>query len=125
MKKYLLLAPLMASSAVALADGSVTLYGKIDTGLQFQSGLPKGSQVAAQSGDWAPSRFGMTGSEDLGGGTQAIFTLESGFSSISGALSGGLFDRQATIGLTNATWGTFKVGRMGEYEIQQDSFDLD
>ena len=49
MKKYLLLAPLMASSAVALADGSVTLYGKIDTGLQFQSGLPKGSQVAAQS----------------------------------------------------------------------------
>jgi predicted porin len=125
MKKYLLLAPLMASSALAFADGSVKLYGKIDTGLQFESNMPKGSLFSAQSGDWAPSRFGMTGSEDLGGGTQAIFTLEAGFSSLTGASAGNLFDRQATVGLTNPTWGTFKVGRMGEYEIQQDSFDLD
>ncbi|CAB3798445.1 porin [Pararobbsia alpina] len=125
MKKYLLLVPLMASSALAFADGSVTLYGQIDNGLQFESGLAKGSLFGAATGNWAPSRFGIKGTEDLGGGTQAIFTLESGFSTLSGALSGNLFDRQATVGLTNPVWGTFKVGRMGEYEIQQDSFDLD
>jgi predicted porin len=59
-----------------------------------------------------PSRWGLRGSEDLGGGLRAVFTLESGFGPDTGASGQGgrLFGRQALVGLSGG-WGTVSLGR--------------
>jgi len=65
------------------------------------------------SGNRSASRWGLQGCEDIGGGTAAIFTLENGFSSNSGALSQrgvDMFGRKASVGLQSKTLGTFTLG---------------
>ena len=59
------------------------------------------------------SRWGLRGSEDLGDGLRAVFTLESGFDSGNGksGQSSRLFGRQATIGLASDSWGQLDFGR--------------
>jgi predicted porin len=71
------------------------------------------SVVKMINGIWAGSRFGLKGSEDLGGGTKAIFQLEEGFNSATGAEStpGLMFHRQAWVGMTNSQFGTLTAGR--------------
>lgn len=126
MKKTILAALLGVMATAASAQSSVTLYGRIDNGVQYESGLPKGSQVSAESGDWGESEFGIKGAEDLGGGTKAIFQLEMGLNTQNGSYgNGSLFGRAATVGLSNETYGTFKMGNLGAGEIEQDSWDLD
>ncbi len=126
MKKVLLTAMLMSAGIVAHAQSSVTLYGRLDAGLQYRTGMPGGDAVQAESGDWGESEFGLKGTEDLGGGTKAIFKLEMGLDVMNGNYqNGSLFGREARVGLTNDTWGTFKIGYAGAAEISQDSWDLD
>jgi predicted porin len=104
----------------AVAQSSVTLYGIVDDSLVYQNsqaalGSNNGgrSNVKLSSGIWAGSRIGMKGAEDLGGQTKVIFALESGFNVNNGAqqYTGVLFGRQAWVGLTNPSYGTFTVGR--------------
>jgi predicted porin len=66
-----------------------------------------------QSGYVQGSRFGLKGSEDLGSGLQALFTLENGFDVNSGRLgqANRMFGRQAFIGGQSATFGTLTFGR--------------
>ena len=126
MRNTILAALLLAASAAANAQSSVTLYGRIDNGLQYETGLPRGHQFAAESGDWGESELGLRGVEDLGGGTKAIFHLEAGLDTQNGSYgNGSFFGRAATVGLTNTRWGTFKLGNLGAGEIQQDSWDVD
>ncbi|WP_116141609.1 porin [Trinickia diaoshuihuensis] len=108
------------ASQLACAQGSVTLYGVVDNGLAYQNnGTTLGSPAAGHSlvkmstGVWLGDRFGLKGSENLGGGSKAIFTLESGFSAANGAsqYTNGLFTRQAWVGITNDTYGTLTAGR--------------
>src|SRR5882757_1098823 len=110
----------VAMATSAHAQTSVTLYGIVDNSLTYQSsqttlGSTKGgrSNIKMSSGVWAGSRFGLKGAEDLGGGTKAIFQLESGFNSASGAqqYTNAMFGRQAWVGLTNQTYGTLTAGR--------------
>ena len=107
-------------AGVAQAQSSVTLYGIVDTGLGYQSnsaslGATSGghSVVKMINGIWAGSRFGLKGAEDLGGGTKAIFTLEEGFNSATGAqsVSGLGFNRQAWVGVANDRYGQLTAGR--------------
>jgi predicted porin len=118
--KRLVIAMSTLACAPAFAQSSVTLYGIVDTGLGYQSsqtslGSTSGghSNTKMVSGVWAGSRFGLKGAEDLGGGTKAIFQLESGFNSATGAqqYTNAMFGRQALVGLTNPTYGTFTAGR--------------
>ena len=120
MKKALVTSALGLVALGAHAQSSVTLYGIVDTGIGYQSssaalGSNSGgrSQVKMINGIWAGSRFGLKGSEDLGGGTKAIFQLEQGFNSATGAqsVSGLAFNRQAWVGVTNGTFGTLTAGR--------------
>jgi predicted porin len=64
--------------------------------------------------------FGLRGSEDLGGGLKAIFTLESGFNVNNGkfANNNGMFNRQAFVGLSSEQFGTVTLGR--QYDAAQD-----
>lgn len=95
----------------AVAQGSVTLYGLIDTSLEVTN---PGSGWAARldSGAYRGSRVGLRGSESLGGDFRLVFALESGFSSANGALEtpGTLFNRQAWVGVQNG-WGEVRIGR--------------
>jgi predicted porin len=115
MKKALLAAALMAAGVTAAyAQSSVTLYGRLDAGVEYVNGLKNGHRFEAQSGDWGTSLWGMKGSEDLGGGLSAVFRLEDGFTLQNGQTGGGsgeLFSRYALVGLSSTTYGTFQVGR--------------
>src|SRR5476651_734909 len=118
-KKAVLISLATLASPV-FAQNSVTLYGIVDDSMSYQSsqttlGSNKGgrSNIKMASGIWAGSRFGLKGSEDLGGGTKTIFQLESGFNAASGAqqYTNAMFGRQAWVGLTNPVYGTLTAGR--------------
>ncbi|WP_322044298.1 porin [Paraburkholderia sp. J67] len=110
----------------AHAQSSITLYGIVDTGLAYTNtvassiGTVGASRVSAVTGFGAGDRFGLAGREDLGGGTRAIFTLENGFSGLTGAaLQGGrLFGRQAFVGLESERYGRVTLGR--QYDVSYD-----
>ena len=108
MKKSLIALAALAAVGAASAQSSVTLYGVIDTNYgwsrtkqtvgpsKFEKeyvGLnPAGSNLSS-------SRWGLKGQEDLGNGLAAVFNVEAGFSSNSGAFNEGGFNRRAVVGL--------------------------
>ncbi|PXW22492.1 porin [Paraburkholderia caballeronis] len=125
MKKKILTTAILASIAgAAHAQSSVTLYGLIDAGISYVSNVKTatGSSHAFQYGDGVASgsRWGLRGSEDLGGGLKAIFVLESGFNSGNGTSGqgGALFGRQAFVGLTKDNIGSITLGR--QYSLSTD-----
>ena len=136
MKKALLAAALMTAGVVAHAQSSVTLYGRLDAGLEYMSGVPQGvgangqatgstNRFKAESGDWGTSLWGMKGVEDIGGGNKVLFQLEGSFNTMSGAGpgGGGLFNRWATVGMSNDAFGTLLLGR--ELFISNGVWDFD
>ena len=101
MKKTLMVAALTGVFATAAhAQSSVTLYGLIDAGITYSNNQAGHSAWQATSGTVNGSRWGLRGSEDLGGGLKAIFTLENGFSIMNGTSkqSSRMFGRQAFVG---------------------------
>ncbi|OGB27446.1 MAG: hypothetical protein A3I66_06035 [Burkholderiales bacterium RIFCSPLOWO2_02_FULL_57_36] len=115
MKKALIaLSVTAAFSGSVFAQTNVTIYGVADAGLAYSdNGAPANSKtLGLNSGLQSGSRIGFRGTEDLGGGLKAIFTMESGFSIDSGALGQGgrLFGRQSFVGLTGG-FGAVKLGR--------------
>lgn len=113
MKKSLLaLAALGAFAGVAHAQSSVTLYGIIDEGFNINTNSGGHHLYNLSSGVLQGSRWGMRGTEDLGGGLKAIFVLESGFDVNNGKAGQGglLFGRQAYVGL-GSQFGTVTLGR--------------
>jgi len=114
MKKTLMVVALSGAFATAAhAQSSVTLYGLIDGGLTYTNNQAGHSAFQMRSGAVNGSRFGLRGSEDLGGGLKAIFTLENGFNINNGALgqSGRMFGRQAFVGLASDQFGAVTLGR--------------
>jgi len=161
MKKSLLaIAVISAFASAAQAQSSVTVYGIVDVGIMGEthsgnlnstpaivssgvagsasnsatggSGIHNGTAVGGMAGGESQSRIGFKGSEDLGSGTKAIFTLETGFNAMTGniantgipgnnqrslqvsgdsALQGQLFGRAAYAGLSNDKYGTLTAGR--------------
>ncbi|MFM0069219.1 porin [Paraburkholderia aspalathi] len=114
MKKTLIIAAIGASFApVAQAQGSVTLYGLIDAGITYTNNQGGHRAWQETSGSINGSRWGLRGSEDLGGDLKAIFTLENGFGINNGTLkqSGREFGRQAFVGLASDQFGAVTLGR--------------
>lgn len=69
---------LLGCSAVPVyAESTLQLYGLIDAGVTRVTGLSNGSVNQLVSGIMEGSRWGLKGSEDLGGGSRAVFALES------------------------------------------------
>lgn len=134
MKKTLIaLAAFSALAGVAHAQSSVTLYGVVDAFVASREDKQVGpgttntkvSQGRIDGSGLSSSRWGMRGSEDLGGGLAAVFTLEGGFDISTGGLAnaGGssgananatgnsvLFGREASVGLKGA-FGESRLGR--------------
>nr|WP_322102263.1 porin [Paraburkholderia sp. J41] len=108
-------------AAPAHAQSSVTLYGLISVGISYSSNAGGKALTQMSSGPQQPSRWGLKGREDLGGGLAAIFDLENGFSITTGSASQGgrLFGRQAWVGLTDPKYGTLTLGRQYDEMTQQ------
>jgi predicted porin len=102
----------LAASSAAFAQSSgpqVTLYGILDANVQALDGAKTLTRV--QSGGLSGSRFGLRGSEDLGGGLKAFFTLESGINVDDGSYGQNAFwGRQAFVGL-GTPYGKVSLGR--------------
>ncbi|MGF7133578.1 GBP family porin [Paraburkholderia sp. EB58] len=114
MKKTLMVAALTGVFATAAhAQSSVTLYGLIDAGITYTNNQGGHSNWQETSGTVNGSRWGLRGSEDLGGGLKAIFTLENGFNIANGNLgqNSRLFGRQAFVGLSSSQYGAVTLGR--------------
>ena len=113
-KSLLVLAVAAAVPALAQAQTNVTLYGRVDTSVAFENrGTGGGSAVLLQQGIQSSNRWGVRGSEDLGGGLKAVFNLEGGFQSDDGLgpSGGGLnFQRRSVVGVEGG-FGTFVMGR--------------
>lgn len=113
----------------AFAQSSVTLYGLIDTALRYQTNAgPDGKDIVGMTvGPETHSRWGLRGTEDLGGGLSAIFRLENGFEVSDGKLhvANTLFSRQAFVGLSSNTFGTLTFGNQYAplYDTMGDVFD--
>ena len=123
MKKLSLIttAILGLTSATAMAQSSVTLYGIVDAAFVYTSKQPVtgatppavGNRAQIEGGQLATSRWGIRGSEDLGGGMKANFTLEGTLGNDVGSGGSGtasLFDRNATVGVSGG-FGALTLGR--------------
>jgi predicted porin len=122
--KHIAAASLLACAGTAWAQSSVTLYGVLDTNIEYVNkmsptapgtpGFPgaAASKIDMNTGGLSGSRWGLRGDEDLGGGNKALFVLESGFGVNDGRLQQGgrLFGRQAFVGL-DTRFGKFTFGR--------------
>ncbi|QQX89546.1 porin (plasmid) [Cupriavidus necator] len=107
----------------AFAQSSVTLYGVMSVGVGYVSNEGGHSSTKLISGTNQNSRWGLRGVEDLGGGSKAVFALESGFGIDDGKSQQGgrLFGRQAFVGLSNDSYGTVSFGR--QYDSMYDYID--
>ena len=113
MKKSLLaLAALGTFAGVAHAQSSVTLYGIVDAGFAYNNNSGGHKLYETSAGNLQGDRWGLRGTEDLGGGLKALFVLENGFNAFSGKLGqgGDEFGRQAYVGLSSQ-FGTVTLGR--------------
>jgi len=133
MKKSLLaVAAIGAFASAAQAQSSVTVYGILDVGFQGVStrgplgttaasanaftNTPQRVNSTAFSGEGAEStsRLGFRGTEDLGGGTSAFFTVEFALNPtnnrVSGDANNGLSNRQSFVGLSKKGIGQAAIG---------------
>jgi predicted porin len=129
MKKNLIALAVLAASGVASAQSNVTLYGLVDAYIgnqkingQSQTGVNLSSPAGGSGGGLNTSRFGLKGSEELGGGLKANFVLEAGFdpstgvadnykSPYTGTTSSAIFGRQSWVGLSGG-FGEVRLGKM-------------
>jgi len=115
MKKSLIALAVLAASGAAMAQSSVTLYGLADVwfgSVKTDDGNGNSmSSTKLNSGGVSTSRWGIKGSEDLGGGLKANFLLEQAVSLDSGAGGSTGFSRQSYVGLSGG-FGEVKLGKV-------------
>jgi len=124
MKKSLVALAALAATA-SFAQSSVTLYGNIDQGI-YHSTMNGQALTSSGSNVGSTSLWGITATEDLGGGTKASFDLRSELTlgnghtgsattgQANGASTSEVFNRSAWIGIENSALGAFKVGRQND-----------
>ena len=92
----------------ALAQSSVTIYGRLNVTVEDQSIAGVKTKVMNNNA----SRLGFTGVEDLGGGLKATFLLEHRFAVDTGATSAAdFYAGDAVLGLSGG-FGTIRLGRI-------------
>ncbi len=108
MNRTLIVAALTALSAGAsFAQSGVTIYGRFNVTAEQQDSNGKKTKVLANDA----SRIGFKGTEDLGGGLKAGFTLEHGFNVDTGTQSQTAFwARQSEVNLGSASAGVLRLG---------------
>lgn len=116
MKKLLLALLAVTGFSVAHAQSNVTIYGILDVGYIGTNYKGVGTSATnkqntsgfGQSAEQT-SRLGFKGVEDMGGGTSAFFTLETGLNPSNSTLSS-FNTRQAFVGLKQNGYGSAAIG---------------
>ena len=107
-------AALMMGACLAHAQSTVDVYGVMDLFVAHGSAGDTSWTRLSEGGN-AASRLGFRGREDLGGGLDAHFLLESGIAADTGVgtIPGPAYayTRQSFVGL-GAPWGAVDLGRM-------------
>lgn len=115
MKKSLIALAVLAASGAALAQSSVTIYGRLDASVgsakvgNITGGVGPVSNTQMFNSGLTSSRLGFRGVEDLGGGLKAIFAVESDLV-VDAPSTTSLGNRAAFVGLAGG-FGTVKLGR--------------
>jgi predicted porin len=128
MKKSLVALAVLAASGASFAQSTVSVYGLADVffgSVKNENNTASGgagtslTQSVLNSGGVSTSRWGLTGSEDLGGGLKANFKLEQGINVDSGSVNQGAtdttkyaFSRYAYVGFAGG-FGEVKLGKTG------------
>ena len=104
---------------IAIAQSSVTMYGSLGSSIAYVSN-ENGKDTFFLAGGTTPAWIGLTGTEDLGGDLKAIFKLEDGIVTATGAnlVPGEMFGRQAWVALQSARYGRVTLGR--QFDITND-----
>ncbi|RAR54540.1 putative porin [Paraburkholderia unamae] len=112
MKWFVTAAVLGSFTCVVQAQSSVTLYGVADAGFIYNNNSKGHPLYTTGAGNLQGNRWGLRGSEDIGGGLRAVFVLENGFNMYTGGLAqgGDLFGRQAYVGISS-DYGSLTLGR--------------
>jgi len=115
-RSVIAVAVLVAFAGPSFAQSSVTIYGKVDLGLVFDSGSSAGKSMRISSGVTGGSRLGFKGVEDLGSGYKAAFQIETGFCADSAAgapnfCTGTNFMGRQAHGDLSGPFGTMSAGR--------------
>ncbi len=115
--RHLALGSLLCLAAFgASAQSNVKLYGTLDLGVGYSKAIGTAvSQTTVDSGKMTTSFYGLSGSEDLGGGLSALFKLEGFLRADTGEQGRNntdmQFARAANIGLAHKDYGSLTLGR--------------
>ena len=141
MKKTLAAVAVLGAFAGSALAADVTLYGKVDLGLQYVNsnsdkivgddgvidGIEniKSDKMAVKSGSNSGSRWGIKGTEQISEGLTVGFQLEGGFTADDGkqAQNGGVFSRESRLYI-QTDFGELAFGRMGGLESGSGSYDI-
>lgn len=117
MKKSLIALAVLAASGAAMAQSTVTLYGRVDASIGSIKDTTAGGTSTTKMfngdlGGLTTSRWGLMGTEDLGGGLKAFFKLENRFNVDDGTQNSSTrqFHGDAHLGLAG-NFGTVYLGR--------------
>lgn len=107
-------------TAKCMADSNLTLYGRLDDGIEYVNGIrdshgTRASRWRAQNGDWGTAMLGLRGTEALDADLDVIFNLESALDTVTGragAAPFNEFNRYASVGIRSQRYGTLQFGRM-------------
>lgn len=131
-KKSLAAVAVLGAFAATSFAADVTLYGKVDMGLQYKNAETtnfngtetKADALTLDSGVGQASRIGLKATEDLGNGYQVSFKLEKGFK-VDGTYEDvdQFFDRESSLSLSSG-WGTVMAGRFGSFSAASSATDI-
>ena len=134
MKKSLIALAVLAVSGASFAQSNVTVYGLADLWLGSSKTETSGDafgdaslrQTKVDSGGVNTSRWGLKGSEDLGGGLKANFKFEQGFAMDTGAagVADQVFSRQSWVGVSGG-FGEVQLGRVWSTYDDINSLGID
>ncbi|AOW13861.1 hypothetical protein LPB72_01375 [Hydrogenophaga crassostreae] len=113
MKKNLIALAVLAASTGAMAQSSVTIYGRVDLSVGAEKNLGESSKTKMFNGGEAgltTSRWGLIGTEDLGGGLKAKFKFEQRINATTGEIQSPSFKAETSVGLAGG-FGAVKMGR--------------
>ena len=128
MKKTLAAVAILGAFAGSALAADVTLYGKVDLGLQYVHQDNKGVKTdnwGLQSGNSSSSRFGLKGQEEISEGLTVGFQLEHGFNADDGSDSDSTkaFSRESRL-YVKTDYGTVHMGRFGALDSGTGSVDV-
>lgn len=113
-RKWAPAAFLVVAPACVCAQSGLTLYGRLDVGVESVKLSPAGTAPGSATSKFLndTSFWGLRGTEDLGGGVNAYFKLESGINPGTGTstIANAIFSREAYVGLASREYGNVQIG---------------